>query len=56
MSKVDKYQRFRDLCMALADEAPTDEQKAKHLAMATAWSRLIAFEEEMKADRPQVKC
>jgi hypothetical protein len=53
MSKVDKYQRFRDLCMALADEAPTDEQKAKHLAMATAWSRLIAFEEERKADLPQ---
>ena len=50
MSTVDKYRRFRDLCMALAEDAPTDEQKAKYLAMATAWSRLITFEEERKAD------
>ena len=38
------------MCMALADEAKTDEQKAKYLAMATAWFRLIRFEEERKAD------
>jgi hypothetical protein len=39
--------------MALADEAPTEEQKAKYLAMATTWSRLITFEEEWKADLPK---
>ena len=41
------------MCMALADQAPTEEQKAKYLAMATAWSRLITFEEEWKADLPK---
>jgi hypothetical protein len=52
MSRIDKYRRFRDLCMARADEAKTDEAKAQYLAMATAWSRLIRFEEEMKVDLP----
>jgi hypothetical protein len=39
--------------MVLADQASSDEQKAKYLAMATAWSRLIRFEEERKTDLPE---